>query len=285
MISYKKVLILGSNSFSGNNFVNFSLSKGKKVIGISRSNEVKKPMSSYFTNKNKKNFKFYKLDINKNLDKFIKITKSFKPEVIINYSAQGDVRHSWKDPKQWYETNCMGVVNYTSELLNCKFIKKYISISTPEVYGSNPKEIIENNNFNPSTPYAASKLAGDLHLMTLFKKYNFPVLFTRSSNVYGPHQQLYRIIPKTIIKIKLNQVIHLHGRGKGKRDFIDISDVNEAINLLIKKGKNGDSYNVANKGNLISILELVNKICSIMKVNNTKKIINFVDENFCQDNI
>ncbi len=63
-----------------------------------------------------------------------------------------------------------------------KFIKRYISISTPEVYGDTYKNAVENNYFNPSTPYAASKLAGDLHLNTLFKKYNFPVIFSRSAN-------------------------------------------------------------------------------------------------------
>tara|TARA_A100001015_G_C15000728_1_gene718365 strand:- start:433 stop:1434 length:1002 start_codon:yes stop_codon:yes gene_type:complete len=280
----KKVIVLGSNSFSGNNLVNFLLNKGIYVIGISRSNEHNMVMSSYYKNKFKKsNFKFYKLDINNDLKKILKITNSFKPDVIVNYLAQGDVRHSWNNPKQWYQTNCMGIVNYTSELINSKFLKKYLAISTPEVFGSSNKYLFENSNFNPSTPYAASKLAGDLHLLTLYKKYNFPVLFSRSSNVYGEYQQLYRIIPKTIIKIKLGEIIELHGRGQTKRDFININDLNNALYVLINKGKIGESYNIANKNKLISIYDLVKLICNILNVSDMKNIMKLIDENFGQD--
>ena len=281
----KKALVLGSNSFSGNNFVNFLLNNKIKVVGISRSTEPNFIMSSYYQNKFKqKNFKFYKLDINKDLNKILQITNSFKPDTIINYLAQGDVRHSWNNPTEWYQTNCMSIVNFTSELINTNFLKKYLSISTPEVYGSSNKYIYENSNFNPSTPYAGSKLAGDLHLTTLYKKYNFPVLFSRSSNVYGAYQQLYRIIPKTIIKVKLGQMIELHGKGRTRRDFININDVNSALFTILSKGSIGDSYNIANKNSLISIYNLVKNICKTLGVKNWKDQITLIDENFGQDN-
>ncbi len=282
---FKKILILGANSFSGNSLVNYYLNKNKSVVGISRSTKINKIMSSFSKNKNVKNYKFYQLDINKDLKKILSITNSFKPDIIINYTAQGDVRHSWNNPSQWYQTNCIGTVNFSSELINKSYLRKYVAISTPEVFGSSPNSIIETNNFNPSTPYAASKLAGDLHLMTLFKKYDFPVVFTRSSNVYGPHQQLYRIIPKTIIKIMRQEVIDLHGKGRGRRDFINIEDVNRAIHLIINKGENGESYNIANNSNLISIYDLVKKISLIMEVKNWQRYIKLVDENFGQDHI
>ena len=94
--------------------------------------------------------------------------------------------------------------------------------------------VSENHNYFPSTPYAASKAAGDLHLITLFKRYNFPVVFTRAANVYGPGQQLYRIIPRTILSCLSGKPMKLHGGGKSTRSFIHIEDVvNATLNLSL----------------------------------------------------
>ena len=278
----KKILVIGSNSFTGNNFVNYCLGKNYNIVGVSRSDQPNETLLSYKNNKLIKNFKFYKFNINKDISKILSLIKKFKPEIIINYSAQGDVRHSWKNPSEWYETNSTAVINLTSKLIDLDFIKKYISISTPEVYGSSEKKIKESNFYNPSTPYAASKLSGDLHLQTMFKKYNFPVLFTRSSNVYGPYQQLYRIIPKTIINLKLGKKIDLHGYGKSKRDFIYIEDLNEAVFKIMNKGNIGEVYNIATNEKLITIYDLVKKICKIMNMNFDNSV-NLVNENYGQD--
>ena len=105
-------------------------------------------------------------------------------------------------------------------------------------YGSCSGLVDENHPFSPSTPYATSRAACDMHLLNFFKNYNFPVVFTRAANVYGPGQQLYRIIPRTILFIKLGKKLQLHGGGKSLRSFIHIRDVAEAtldegtLNLL-----------------------------------------------------
>ena len=182
-------------------------------------------MLPYRYNKTPINFEFYQHDLNTDLESILEIVDKHKPSIIINFSAQGEVRNSWKYPEQWFLTNCLSVVKLTNQLRKRDFIKKYISVSTPEVYGATKKNIIENHNYYPSTPYAASKLAGDLHLITLFKHYSFPVVFTRSANVYGVHQQLYRIIPRTIIYLKLGKTIELHGGGASIRTFVNIKDV------------------------------------------------------------
>ena len=261
---YNKILVIGSNSFSASNFINYTLSKSTKIIGISRSKEYRKIMLPYKFNKNLDSFKFFQLNINKHFDKILNLIDNFKPEVIVNFSAQGEVRNSWRFPEQWYITNCLSVVKLTNAIVKKKFIKRYISISTPEVYGNIKKNLVENHYYYPSTPYAASKLAGDLHLMTLFKKYSFPVIFSRSANVYGPYQQLYRIIPRTIIYLKKGKKIKLHGKGLAKRSFIHINDVINAISQLIKTGNIGDAYHIAPKTKEISIYKLVNLICEIM---------------------
>ena len=100
-----KYLIIGSNSFSGSNFINFLLSKNNIVRGVSRSKEINSVFLPYKKNKNIKNFKFYKIDLNKDLKKLINICDIFKPNFIINFSAQGMVAESWKSPLDWYNTN------------------------------------------------------------------------------------------------------------------------------------------------------------------------------------
>ena len=281
---YNKILVIGSNSFTGSSYIDFALNKSCKLVGISRSSEYNKVMLPYKSNPFLDKFKFYKLDVNKHINKILEIIDSFKPEVVINFSAQGEVRNSWKFPEHWYTTNCLSIVKLTNALVKRKFIKRYISISTPEVYGTTNKRLLDSNFYNPSTPYAASKLAGDLHLNTLLKKYNFPVVFSRSANVYGPHQQLYRIIPRTIIYLKMRKKIKLHGKGESKRSFIHIKDVVEAIHRIIKFGKIGEVYHVAPKANEISIYKIVKLICNIMGYD-FNLCVKLISENYGQDEV
>ena len=280
----KNIIVLGSNSFTGSYFVDKLLTKKYNVIGISRSKEYSHIFLPYKKNIHYKNFRFYKLDLNKNLNNIIDLIDIYKPFSIVNFAAQGEVRTSWNKPSDWYKTNCDSIVRLTENIIEKKYIKKFIMASTPEVYGTTKKNLNENNNYNPTTPYAASKLAGDLHLMTLFKKYRFPVMFTRSANVYGPCQQLYRIIPKSIILLKKNKKITLHSMGKTERSFIHIKDVVEATYKIMNYGRLGETYHISKVGKEISILNLIKLICKIMQ-KDYKKNINLTNEHFSQDKI
>ncbi len=278
-----RILVIASNSFTGSHFINHSLKEGHNIVGISRSNEYSTVMLPYlYEGSNNQSFRFNKLDVNNDLENILKICDDFEPEIIANFSAQGEVRTSWLYPMQWYETNTMAVVKLTDELRKRSYIKKYITASTPEVYGSTVENIKENHNYNPSTPYAASKLAGDLHLMTLFKRYNFPVVFTRSANVYGIHQQLYRIIPRTIIYLRLKKKIQLHGGGKTNRSFIHIRDVAKATLKIAQNGRDGDVYHISPNNEEISIRNLVKTICNSMDYDFDSSV-EFIDQNFGQD--
>ena len=261
-----KCLIIGSNSFIGSSFVDFLLNKNFDVIGVSRSLQPNKLFLKYTNNKLIKNFVFIKLDLNKRIDKLIQIIKKQKPVYIINYSAQGMVAESWDNPLDWYKTNILSQIELLEGIKNFKFIKKYIHFTTPEVYGSTKKWIKESFNFNPSTPYANSRAATDFHLLNLYRFYNFPVIFTRAANVYGPHQQLYRIIPKSFAFGKLGKKIPLHGAGISKRSFIYIDDVSTATYNILKKGSLGETYHISSN-KLISIKDLVYKIGNLLKVN------------------
>ena len=222
----KKVLIIGSNSFAGSDFIDFLLKKNFKIYGVSRSKENNKIFLKYKYNKKLKNFTFQKINLNlkKDLIKLINIIKNEKINYIVNFAAQGMVAESWVNPEDWYLTNVYSNSVLIKELSKLK-IKKYINFSTPEVYGNTTFLKKESNNFAPTTPYAVSRSAQDLNLLAYYKTYNFPVVFTRAANIYGPYQQSYRIIPKVIISILTNKKIPIHGKGDTLRSFIYIISI------------------------------------------------------------
>lgn len=268
----KDFLVIGSNSFSGASFIKLLLDQNYSVVGVSRSIEPNKVFLPYIGIKKNK-FLFYKIDINRNLDKLVDLIKKYKPVNIINFSAQGMVGESWKKPEDWYQTNLLSQVRLHNQLRSFDFISKYIHFTTPEVYGSTDGWVKESFNFNPSTPYAVSRAACDMHLMSFFKAYKFPVIFTRAANVYGPGQQLYRIIPRSLLFAITNKKLLLHGGGNSIRSFIHISDVSNALLKIVKKGTIGQTYHISTN-EYISIKDLVKKICSITNLtfNNFTKI-------------
>ena len=267
----KKFLIIGSNSFSGSNMINLLLSNNHQVIGVSRSGEIEKEFLNYRQNKNIKKFNFYKIDINKHTQRIRlnKIILKFKPNIIINYIAQGMVEQSWINPEDWYQTNIVSQTIFYKNIQKFKFIDKIIHVTTPEVYGSHNQKIKENTNFNPSTPYAISRAAMDLHLLSLYKNFHLPIILTRTSNIYGPGQQLYRIIPKAFMCSKKKIKLNLHGGGNSVRSFIFMDDVSEATYLLSQKGKIGETYHISND-EFISIKKLVFEISKMQNINFNK---------------
>jgi len=255
------------------------------IIGISRSPQYNPVFLPYLYEKdNSSKFSFYQLDLNYDFDKICSLCDEFKPDVIVNFAAQGEVRNSWNWPEQWYQTNCMSIVKFTEYLKKRNYLKKFIAVSTPEVYGATGLNIKESHNYFPSTPYAASKLAGELHLLTLYKRIDFPVVFTRSANLYGIHQQLYRIIPRTIIYLKLGKKLELHGRGESRRSFIHARDVAAYTYKAILKGRNGEAYHFAPENGLYRIIDVVKLICNFMEKNFTTHV-DLVDENYGQDSV
>ncbi|MBN1788056.1 MAG: GDP-mannose 4,6-dehydratase [Sedimentisphaerales bacterium] len=260
----EKFVVIGSNSFSGSNFVDILLENGAEVVGISRSAE---PADVFLPYKKRKNpaFQFHKFDLNHHLDEIVEIIHLFAPDYVVNFAAQGMVAQSWNKPEHWFETNLVANVNLHNELRKCEFLKKYVQVSTPEVYGSCEGLVKESANYNPSTPYAVSKAAADMSLMTFHRTYNFPVVFTRSANVYGPGQQLYRIIPRTILYFLTGRKLQLHGGGHSVRSFIHIKDVADGTLKAARNGEAGEIFHFSTSQN-ISIRSLVEMIAKQMEV-------------------
>lgn len=261
----KKILIIGSNSFSGSNFVNNQLNEDYEVFATSRSVELNNVFLPYKKNSRLNNLHFSQLDLNKNLDELINLIKKEKISQIVNFAAQSMVGQSWDTPEHWYMTNTVSTIKFHNQLKNLDFLDKYVHISTPEVYGSCEGLIKEHRNYNPSTPYATSRAATDMSLKNFYDTYNFPVVFTRAANVFGEHQQLYRIVPKAIISFLIKEKVPLHGGGKSIRSFIHMDDVSKATNLILNYGNIGEIYHISTKQN-ISIKSLVEMIAKQLNI-------------------
>lgn len=264
MSKYKPVLVLGSNSFAGSNFIKKLIHLNYNVIGVSRRNEINDVFLGYKNStKFKKKFSFKKIDINKNLNKLVNLIIQKKPSIIINFMAQGMVEQSWFSPEDWYNTNLVSQSRLINKIYKFKFIKKYINFSTPEVYGNIKNWQKEKFDFTPTTPYAISRAAFDLHLKEMNKVFKFPIILTRAANIYGPNQQLYRIVPKTIISAMFKKELTLDGGGNSYRSFIFMDDVSDALIHIIKKGKIGESYHISSN-KIYSIKQIVKFISKVI---------------------
>lgn len=262
----EKILVLGSNSFSGSHFVEYCLRQGMQVFGASRSPEPIKAFLPYrwLDAEQQQEFSFTQCDLNHDQEALFELIEKEKIGKVVNFAAQSMVGQSWDYPLDWYQTNVMGLVSLTQGLRQLDFLDRYVHISTPEVYGSCSGFIEENKYYAPSTPYAVSRAAGDLHLHALHDAYGFPVVFTRAANVFGPGQQLYRIIPKVIISLLTGKKIPLHGGGTSQRSFIHIQDVADATFKILNAGVDGEIYHISTD-HIVSIRELVDMICMKME--------------------
>jgi dTDP-glucose 4,6-dehydratase len=259
MTNSETFLVLGSNSFSGATFVDFLTAKGYDVIAASRSREPVTALLPYRWQPRPGMVRFEMVDINHDLAKLDDIMRRERPTHVVNFAAQSMVGESWVNPDHWMMTNVVSTVRLHERLRRHEFLERYIHVTTPEVYGSTEGWVREDHPFNPSTPYGVSRAAGDMSLRTYHQTYGFPVLFTRAANVYGPGQQLYRIIPRTILAAIGGQKLRLDGGGASVRAFIHMRDVADATLRIALSGRPGECYHISGY-ELVSIRQLVETI-------------------------
>jgi dTDP-glucose 4,6-dehydratase len=187
----------------------------------------------------------------------------FEPEYVVDFAGQGMVAESWRSPEQWYQTNIVSKVRLHDFLRKQPWIKKYVRVSTPEVYGSTAHVIGEDQPYAPSTPYAVSHAATDMSLTAFYRNYGFPVVLTRFANFFGPGQQLYRIVPRTVIFALSRRKLPLHGGGTSVRAFIHSADVANGLLHSLERGIPGQAYHFSPE-DFHSIRETVETICKEM---------------------
>ena len=269
----KKVIVTGGLGFIGSNLIKILNQKKFFIINIDK--------VSYASNKkniptNIKNYKFYKENIN-NKNFIIRVLEKYRPSLVFNLAAETHVDKSIDGPKSFINSNILGVFNLLEAIRIYNKKLKLINVSTDEVYGDiNKLSSKENDAYNPSSPYSASKASGDLLIKSYIRTYNLPAVITNCCNNYGPNQYPEKLIPTIIYKIIRNETIPIYGNGKNVREWIHVNDHCEGLIKIAMNGKIGESYNIGS-GVKMQNIELMNKIISIFKKINTnqKKKINF----------
>jgi len=274
----KKIIVTGGLGFIGSNLIN--LIKNKYFI----INIDKVSYASNFNNidANIKNYKFYKQDINNKI--FIKnILKKYNPSIIFNLAAETHVDRSIDGPKQFIESNILGVFTLLESIRNYKKKIKLIHISTDEVYGDIKKNYKskEEDAYNPSSPYSASKASGDLLIKSYIRTYKIPAIITNCCNNFGPNQYPEKLIPTIIYNILNKKPIPIYGRGENVREWIYVKDHCDALIKIAEKGVIGENYNIGS-GTVLNNIQIAKKIILAFKkitlTENIKSKIHLVED-------
>ncbi len=280
-----KYLITGGSGFIGSHLVKLLLQEKKNyVYNIDKLTYASNNNLNDLKNNHKYSFK--KLDIS-NYTKIYKEIISFKPDIIFNLAAETHVDKSIINSNEFINTNILGTfyllkasLNYFQNINNNKKNQfKFIQISTDEVYGSlikNEKHFTEKSNYKPNSPYSASKASADHIVRAWNKTYKFPSIITHCSNNYGPYQNHEKFIPMIINNALKCKAITIYGSGKQLRDWIHVEDHVNALYLISKKGKIGETYNIGSN-NIKQNINIAKKICKYLNKIIKKKNINYLN--------
>ncbi|KKQ72090.1 MAG: dTDP-glucose 4,6-dehydratase, dTDP-glucose 4,6-dehydratase [Candidatus Peregrinibacteria bacterium GW2011_GWC2_39_14] len=254
-----KLLITGGAGFMGSNFVHYILKKypDYQIVNLDKLTYAGNLDNLRDVEKNP-NYTFVKGDIT---DEALvdKLFQERKFDTVINYAAETHVDRSITGPRDFVITDVVGTCTLL-EATKKYNVKRYIQISTDEVYGS-----IENGSFNeispfmPNSPYSASKAGADHLCRAYFITYNLPIIVTHSCNVFGPYQYPEKVIPLFITNLMRGLKVPLYGDGKNVREWIYVEDHCIAIDEIMHKGKIGEVYNIGT-GNEIQNIDLTKMV-------------------------
>lgn len=192
------------------------------------------------------NYKFVHDDIC-NKEGIFRLFEKERFDYVINFAAESHVDRSIKDPDIFLRTNILGVESLMNACLKYG-IKRFHQVSTDEVYGDSPMKgkasFDETSSLHPSNPYSASKASADLLILSYHRTYGLPISISRSSNNFGPYQYPEKLIPFVIKRALNDQPVFVYGNGLDTRDWIYVEDHNDAIDLILRRGKDGEIYNI-----------------------------------------
>ena len=265
-----KILVTGGAGFIGGNFVHHMVEKypdyeivNLDLLTYAGNLETLKPVED------KPNYKFVKGDI-ADREFIFKLFEEEKPDIIVNFAAESHVDRSIKDPEIFVQTNVLG----TLVLLNAakeaweqedgtfKEDKKFLHVSTDEVYGALPEGdgyFYETTPLDPHSPYSASKASSDMLVKSYIDTYQFPANITNCSNNYGPYQFPEKLIPLIINNALQGKKLPVYGDGKNVRDWLYVDDHAKAIDMVQENGRLGERYNIGghNEKQNIEIIHII----------------------------
>lgn len=282
----KTYLVTGCAGFIGSNFVHYMLEKYQDIRLV---NLDKLTYAGNLENlediKDDARHIFVKGDI---CDKALvtDLIAKYDPDYVINFAAESHVDRSIRNPEIFVESNVLGTVNllqcckdawYDADAKTWKEGKKYLQVSTDEVYGALGAEgyFMETTPLCPHSPYSASKASADMFVKAFHDTYGMPINITRCSNNYGPYQFPEKLIPLMISRALADEALPVYGTGENVRDWLHVSDHCEAIDLIIHKGRVGEVYNVGGHNERTN-LEVVKTI--LKALNKPESLIKFVTD-------
>jgi len=267
------ILITGGSGFIGANFILNWFSENEEPL-------VNLDKLTYASNqdnlkhlKNSKNYFFEKGSI-EDLSLVTALLEKYQPRAVINFAAESHVDRSISDSDDFIQTNILGT--HTLLKASLKYFEtlkgsekdnfRYIQISTDEVYGSledKDPQSLEDSPYFPNSPYSASKASGDHLARAWHETFGLPVITTNCSNNYGPFQHKEKLIPLMISHSLKGKKLPIYGDGSNVRDWLYVKDHCDALSLVLKKGRTGETYNIGGK-NEIKNIEVVTQICNLL---------------------
>jgi len=240
-----KILVTGGAGFIGSNFIHYILANypDDQVINFDKLTYAGN-LDNLVDIEGDRCYKFFKGDIGDPLAVEKALSLVDQVDAIINFAAETHVDRSILAAADFVKTDVLGTQVLLEAVKKFK-IKRYLHISTDEVYGSIEEgSFTENSNLAPNSPYSASKAGGDLLVRSYFKTYGLPVLITRSSNNYGPYHYPEKIIPLFITNAIEGKKLPLYGDGKNVRDWLYVEDNCAAVDAVLRRGNLGEVYNI-----------------------------------------
>jgi dTDP-glucose 4,6-dehydratase len=270
-----RLLVTGGCGFIGSNFVNYWLRNHPDDYVVNLDKMTYAADENYVEESLKgKSYKLVKGDI---ADKELVMSITEDIDTVINFAAESHVDNAINEPSAFLRSNYQGVFNFLEAAR--KRDLRFHQISTDEVYGSLPLDseakFHEESCYNPRNPYSATKAAADMLIRAYINTYGIRATISNCSNNFGPHQHPEKLIPKTVLNAVLNRKIPLYGDGRQVRDWIFVEDHVRAIELILKKGKVGESYLIS-AGNERRNIDVVTEILRLLKKG--KDLIEFVSD-------
>lgn len=268
-----KIIITGGAGFMGSEIVRQAISRGYEVVVLDKltyAGDLKRLKDV------EDKYKFHKVDII-NFQEVSDIVSKEKPDVIIHMAAETHVDRSILDSTSFIDTNVKGTRNML-EASKDVGVKKFINMSTDEVYGALGEEgqFDETTPLDPNSPYSASKAAADMLGKAYFKTYGLPVITIRAANNYGPWQYPEKLVPMIILKAHMNESLPVYGKGTNVREWLYVSDFAEAMLKVVEIGEPGEIYNIGSDGQEKQNIETVKTILKLM--NKPESLISYVTD-------
>ncbi len=271
-----RIIITGGSGFIGSHFIRF-------LIRNEQNSDIFNLDALTYAGDNRRlqdicknpNYHYFKCDIGK-IDTLLYYLKDIKPDIIFHFASETHVDNSIKRPSEFITTNIIGTFNILEYTRSSR--AKLIHISTDEIYGDRIKGsrlFSETSNYNPSSPYSASKASQEMLIKSYIRTYSIQTIIIRPCNHFGPFQHIEKFVPKCIINAIKNKPIEIYGNGENVREWIYVEDGCEAIYIIAQKGKIGDIYNLGSSF-MISNLDMAKEILRLTQ--RSEKLIKFIKD-------